>query len=574
MVTLTINGQQISVPERTTIMEAAEKVGIHIPHLCFLKDINEIAACRVCLVELIGIDKLVTACDTECRDGMEISTNSPRVRKIRKMNVELLLSDHRSECTSCVKSGNCTLQTISNDVGIIRSPFEHNTAEKSRWNEDLPLIRDASKCVKCMRCIQVCEKIQGLGIWDLHGTGHRTTIGVRDNLSFQDSGCILCGQCITHCPVGALRERDDRDLLNDALGDPDKVVIAQIAPAVRTAWGEQIGLSDEESTIGKLVCALKKIGIDYVFDTDYSADLTIMEEGSEFLERLAHRDDYQWPMFTSCCPGWVRFVKTRYPDMTDNLSTAKSPQQMFGAIAKTYVAHRLGVDPDKVFSVSVMPCVAKKYERTVSQVNYKDGGYDVDLVLTTRELDRFIRSDSIKPEDLTDMPFDDIFGEGSGAGVIFGTTGGVMEAALRSAYYLATGENPKADAFKDVRGMKGWKEETFDIKGTKLKVAVASGLANAKALMEAVRRGDVQYDFVEIMACPGGGQPFKDGFELAGERGEQLYQLDRESSIRFSHENSAVQLTYEEYLGSPMSDKAHHILHTDLKSWDLKMTEY
>lgn len=578
MVTLTINGQQISVPERTTIMEAAEKVGIHIPHLCFLKDINEIAACRVCLVELIGIDKLVTACDTECRDGMEISTNSPRVRKIRKMNVELLLSDHRSECTSCVKSGNCTLQTISNDVGIIRSPFEHNTAEKSRWNEDLPLIRDASKCVKCMRCIQVCEKIQGLGIWDLHGTGHRTTIGVRDNLSFQDSGCILCGQCITHCPVGALRERDDRDLLNDALGDPDKVVIAQIAPAVRTAWGEQIGLSDEESTIGKLVCALKKIGIDYVFDTDYSADLTIMEEGSEFLERLAHRDDYQWPMFTSCCPGWVRFVKTRYPDMTDNLSTAKSPQQMFGAIAKTYVAHRLGVDPDKVFSVSVMPCVAKKYERTVSQVNYKDGGYDVDLVLTTRELDRFIRSDSIKPEDLTDMPFDDIFGEGSGAGVIFGTTGGVMEAALRSAYYLATGENPKADAFKDVRGMKGWKEETFDIKGTKLKVAVASGLANAKALMEAVRRGDVQYDFVEIMACPGGcvgggGQPFKDGFELAGERGEQLYQLDRESSIRFSHENSAVQLTYEEYIGSPMSDKAHHILHTDLKSWDLKMTE-
>ena len=578
MVTLTINGQQISVPERTTIMEAAEKVGIHIPHLCFLKDINEIAACRVCLVELIGIDKLVTACDTECRDGMEISTNSPRVRKIRKMNVELLLSDHRSECTSCVKSGNCTLQTISNDVGIIRSPFEHNTAEKSRWNEDLPLIRDASKCVKCMRCIQVCEKIQGLGIWDLHGTGHRTTIGVRDNLSFQDSGCVLCGQCITHCPVGALRERDDRDLLNDALGDPDKVVIAQIAPAVRTAWGEQIGLSDEESTIGKLVCALKKIGIDYVFDTDYSADLTIMEEGSEFLERLDHRDDYQWPMFTSCCPGWVRFVKTRYPDMTDNLSTAKSPQQMFGAIAKTYVAHRLGVDPDKVFSVSIMPCVAKKYERTVSQVNYKDGGYDVDLGLTTRELDRFIRSDSIKPEDLTDMPFDDIFGEGSGAGVIFGTTGGVMEAALRSAYYLATGENPKADAFKDVRGMKGWKEETFDIKGTKLKVAVASGLANAKALMEAVRRGDVQYDFVEIMACPGGcvgggGQPFKDGFELAGERGEQLYQLDRESSIRFSHENSAVQLTYEEYIGSPMSDKAHHILHTDLKSWDLKMTE-
>lgn len=578
MVTLTINGQQISVPEGTTVMEAAKKVGIHIPHLCFLKDINEIAACRICLVELIGTEKLLTACDTECREGMEISTNSPRVRKIRKLNVELLLSDHCSECTSCVRSGNCTLQTIANDIGIIKSPFQHNIAEKSRWSNKFPLIRDASKCIKCMRCIQVCEKIQGIGVWDLHGTGYRTTVGVRDNLSFEDSGCSLCGQCITHCPVGALRERDDRDLLNDALGDPEKVVIAQIAPAVRTAWGEQVGLSDDENTIGKLVCALKKIGVDYVFDTNYSADLTIMEEGSEFLERLSHREDYSWPMFTSCCPGWVRFVKTKYPDMVDNLSTAKSPQQMFGAVAKTYVAHKLGIDPDKVFSLSVMPCVAKKYERTVPQVNYREDGYDVDLVLTTRELDRFIRSDNIKPEDLTDMPFDDIFGEGSGAAVIFGVTGGVMEAALRSAYFLATGENPKADAFKDVRGVKGWKEETFDIKGTKLKVAVASGLANAKELIEAVRKGEVNYDFVEIMACPGGcvgggGQPFVDGLELAEGRGEQLYELDRENDIRFSHENTSVRLTYEEYLGSPMSDKAHKLLHTDLKSWDLNMLE-
>lgn len=576
MVTLNINGQQVSVPEKTTIMEAAEKIGIHIPHLCFLKDINEIGACRVCLVEVEGMDKLVPACDTECREGMEVVTNSPRLRKIRRINVELILSDHKSECTSCVKSGNCSLQALANDLGIIRSPFVENTAEKSRWDTKLPLIRDASKCIKCMRCIQICEKVQSLGVWDLRGTGHRTTVGTRDNLDFQEADCALCGQCITHCPVGALRERDDRDVLNDAIGDPEKVVIAQVAPAVRTAWGEQLGLPEEENTIGKLVCALKKIGIDYVFDTNYSADLTIMEEGSEFLYRLAHKDEHKWPMFTSCCPGWVRFAKTQYPDMIENLSTAKSPQQMFGAVAKTYIAHKLGIDPDKVFSVSIMPCVSKKYERTVPQVNYNDEGFDVDLVLTTRELDRFVRSDKIRPEDLIDMPFDGIFGEGSGAAVIFGTTGGVMEAALRSAYFLATGNNPEPDAFKDVRGNKGWREKTFNLDGTELRVAVASGLGNARNLIEAVRAGEAEYDFVEIMACPGGcvgggGQPFKDGLELAEDRSRQLYELDRKNEIRFSHENSAVQLTYQEYLGEPMSEKAHHLLHTDLKGWDIEM---
>ena len=576
MVTLNINGQQVSVPEKTTIMEAAEKIGIHIPHLCFLKYINEIGACRVCLVEVEGMDKLVPACDTECREGMEVVTNSPRLRKIRRINVELILSDHKSDCTSCVKSGNCSLQALANDLGIIRSPFVENTAEKSRWDTKLPLIRDASKCIKCMRCIQICEKVQSLGVWDLRGTGHRTTVGTRDNLDFQEADCALCGQCITHCPVGALRERDDRDVLNDAIGDPEKVVIAQVAPAVRTAWGEQLGLPEEENTIGKLVCALKKIGIDYVFDTNYSADLTIMEEGSEFLYRLAHKDEHKWPMFTSCCPGWVRFAKTQYPDMIENLSTAKSPQQMFGAVAKTYIAHKLGIDPDKVFSVSIMPCVSKKYEKTVPQVNYNDEGFDVDLVLTTRELDRFVRSDKIRPEDLIDMPFDDIFGEGSGAAVIFGTTGGVMEAALRSAYFLATGNNPEPDAFKDVRGNKGWREKTFDLDGTELRVAVASGLGNARNLIEAVRAGEAEYDFVEIMACPGGcvgggGQPFKDGLELAEDRSRQLYELDRKNEIRFSHENSAVQLTYQEYLGEPMSEKAHHLLHTDLKGWDIEM---
>ena len=573
MVNLTINDQKISVSEDTTILEAALKVGIDIPHLCYMKDINEIGACRVCIVENAGMDTLVTACNTPVEEGMQIYTNSPKVRNTRRINVELILSDHDCKCATCVRSGNCNLQKIANDLGILEIPYE-NTAERSRWDHSTPLIRDASKCIKCMRCIQVCDKIQGMNIWNISGSGYRTTVGVAQNVTIEEANCAFCGQCITHCPTGALRERNDTKRMLDALADPDKITMVQIAPAVRAAWGEGVGLYREESTMGKLISALRQIGFDYIFDTVYTADLTIMEEGSEFIERFKDRENHKWPLFTSCCPGWIRFVKTQYPEFAGHLSSAKSPQQMFGAISKTYIAHKLGVDPDKIFSVSIMPCLAKKYECDVELVNDSGHGKDVDLVLTTREMDRMINADRIRVDDLREEEFDDIFGEGTGAGVIFGATGGVMEAALRSAYFLLTGQNPKKDAFKKVRGIEGWKEAVFEIEGIAVKVAVVSGLSNTRELLDAIKAGRVEYDFVEVMACPGGcagggGQPIHDGSELAEERGRTLYGIDSTSKLRFSHENPSVQLTYEEYLGEPLSDRAHELLHTDIQLWDL-----
>ena len=579
MVTVTINGVSVSVPEGTTILDAAASAGIEIPNLCYLKDINEISACRVCCVEIEGEGKLVPSCNNVVSEGMVIHTNSPRVREARRTNVELILSQHDNKCATCVRSGTCRLQKVANDLGVLRIPYPSDLArgKKAFWTTTFPLYRDTNKCIKCMRCVQVCDKVQSLSVWDVSGSGSRTTIDVSGNRFIKESDCSLCGQCITHCPTGALRERDDTAKAFAALAAPDKVTVVQIAPAVRTAWGEAFGMESGSVTVGQLVAALRQMGADYVFDTTFSADLTIMEEGTELLHRLQAGDLSSQPMFTSCCPGWVRFLKSQFPELTGRLSTAKSPQQMFGAVAKTWLAKRLGVDPKNIFSISVMPCVAKKAESELPGMQ-SEVGCDVDLVLTTRELARMMRAENIAVPSLEDSSFDSPLGDGSGAGVIFGATGGVMEAALRTAYFLVTGENPPADAFREVRDngrSKGWREATFDLAGTPVRCAVASGLGNARRLIRALRRGEVQYEFVEVMACPGGcagggGQPV-DGSdrEKAAPRGAVLYDLDRKAELRFSHENPAVQALYQEYLNAPCSEKAEHLLHCDHFAWQM-----
>lgn len=574
MVNAIIDGRSVSVQMGTTILDAAQSAGIPIPHLCYLKDINEIAACRMCVVEIEGIERLVTACDNAVLEGMVIYTNSPRVRRARRTNLRLILSQHDTSCTTCIRSGNCELQTLAQDLNIHYQPYAVKP-ERSRIDLEAPLIREAGKCIKCMRCVQVCDKVQDMHIWDVAGTGSRTTVDVSFNRLLKDTDCTYCGQCVTHCPTGALTARDDTNTVFDALEDPNITTVIQVAPAVRVAWAESFGLNPSEATTGRMVAALRRVGFDYVFDTNFTADLTIMEEGSEFLQRFTHHDQYRWPMFTSCCPGWVRFVKSQFPAWTDNLSTAKSPQQMFGAVAKSYFAQRKGIDPHKMFVVSVMPCISKKSECRLPTMADACGDPDVDAVLTTRELARLLRSEHIVPGDLPEESFDSPLGSGTGAAVIFGATGGVMDAALRSAYFLVTGRNPDPDTFTEIRGDKPWKEATYTIPGAgDVKVAVVSGLGNTRQLMEALEKGRVSYDFVEVMACPGGcagggGQPIHEGAELAGERGDRLWQLDAESPIRFSHENPDVQALYREFLGAPLGEKSHHLLHTDHRGWSM-----
>ena len=576
MVSITINGAAVSVPEGTTIMEAAKTAGFPIPSLCYWKGLNEIGACRVCVVEVEGVDRLVTACDEPVHDGMVVRTNSPRVRAARRTNLRLILSQHDCQCAFCTRNGNCSLQKLAMDANLLYIPYPINI-RKEIWDRKTPLIRQESKCIKCMRCIQVCDKIQGLNIWDVAGTGSRVTVNVSRNRKITDADCAFCGQCVTHCPTAALRERDDTENVLDILADPALTTVVQVAPAVRVAWAEEMGLTPGPAATKKMVSALKRLGFHYVFDTNFAADLTIMEEGSEFVERFTHRDQYQWPMFTSCCPGWVRFVKSNYPEFTPNLSTAKSPQQMFGAVAKSYFAEKKGLDPHKVRVISIMPCLAKKAEAALEPLRDACGDPDVDVVLTTRELIRMVRADKIVLEDLPEEEFDSPLGTSTGAAVVFGATGGVMDAALRSAYFLITGRNPNADTFRAVRGMDhdGWKEAAFNIpEAGVVRVAVVSSLGRTRKLMEALRKGEVQYDFVEVMACPGGcagggGQPIVDGVELAEYRGGALWDMDKNEKVRFSHENTDIQTLYRDYLEKPCGERAHHLLHTDHDAWQM-----
>lgn len=574
MVNLTIDGISVSVEEGATIYQAAKQAGKKIPTLCNLEGVSHIGGCRVCVVEVEGEDRMCASCNVPVAEGMVVRTNTPAVIEARQRNVELLLSEHNTACTSCLRTDTCALRRVAADLNV-NAPLFVEEPPLSFWDETFPLQRDATKCIKCMRCLAVCEKVQHCAVWDFTGSGPRWKVTVKDGLDIKDAGCALCGQCITHCPTGALTARDDTAKVVAALKDPNVMTVIQVAPAVRSSWGEGIGLARELATPKRMAAAMRALGFDYVYDTDWAADLTIMEEGSELIEYI--KEGKKRPMFTSCCPGWVRFAKLHYPQFVPQLSTSKSPHQMQGACIKHVHAAEAEENGQSIFVLSLMPCVAKKYECDVPELA-TDAGRDVDAVLTIREFDNMLRMFSIDCENLEETPFDDPLGQSTGAATIFGRTGGVMEAALRTAAKLLTGEeiDYNAVSWADATPEKPWIVKNYTLAGLDLSIAVASGLENTSKLLDALDAGEVQYDFVEIMACPGGcvnggGQPieFNCNQELYKIRTQVLNDLDGADVLRRSHENPSIIKFYEDWAEKPLSETAEAWLHTEQGEWQI-----
>ena len=573
MVNIKIDGVSMQVPEGTTILEAARSANIKIPTLCYLKGINEIGACRMCVVEIKGARALQAACVYPVAEGLEILTNSEKVRKARKVTLELILSNHDRQCLTCSRSENCELQSLAKDLNVTNIRFQE-IGEKAYHpidNASASIVRNPDKCVLCRRCISVCKNIQTVGVIDTMERGFKTVVGCAFEKSLAETPCVNCGQCIAVCPTGALTEKSEIEDVWKAIADPDKYVIFQTAPAVRFSIGEAFGMPIGSRPTGKMVTAIRRLGVDKIFDTNTAADLTIMEEGTELLNRI--KNGGKLPLITSCSPGWIKFCEHNFPDFLDNLSSCKSPHEMFGAVMKTYYAKQEGIDPAKMFVVSVMPCTAKKFEADRPELS-ATGYPDVDAVITTRELAQMIKEAGIEFANLEDTDFDNPLGNASGAGVIFGATGGVMEAALRTVADILTGESAPVDKieYTAVRGIEGIKEATVNVAGMDVKLAVASGLGNARKLLDKIRAGEADYHFIEIMACPGGCvngggqiiQPsnIRSWVDLRVERAKATYEEDRDLPIRKSHDNPFIQKLYAEYYGEPGSHQAHHDLHT------------